>query len=72
MQTYMSGNRMFSLLATMIPKSFSCFQIVSENESHLWHCRFGHLGYNGLRTLFDKKMVNGLPLVKIPKKICIE
>ena len=72
MQSDMSGNRMFSVLATMIPKASSCFQIVSENESHLWHCRFGHLGYNGLRTLFDKKMVIGLPSVKIPKKICIE
>ena len=72
MQSDMSGNRMFSVLATMIPKASSCFQIVSENESHIWHCRFGHLGYNGLRTLFDKKMVIGLPSVKIPKKICIE
>ncbi|KHN36591.1 Retrovirus-related Pol polyprotein from transposon TNT 1-94, partial [Glycine soja] len=42
MQSDMSGNRMFSVLATMIPKASSCFQIVSENESHLWHCRFGH------------------------------
>lgn len=56
----------------MTPKISTCFQTVSENESHLWHCRFGHLNYKGLRMLFYKKMVNRLPSLKVSKKLCIE
>lgn len=62
--------RMFSLLAAMIPKKSTCFKTESENESHIWHCWHGHLSYKGLETLFYKKMVNGLPSLKIPKKLC--
>lgn len=49
-----------------------CFQAkaVSENECHLWHRRFGHLNYKGLKTLSYKKMVDGLPSLKTPEKLC--
>ena len=72
MQTNMSGNRMFYLLASMAPKNSICLQaeVVSEKEAHMWHCRFGHLNHKGLRTLSYKKMVVGLPSLKSPKKIC--
>jgi len=66
---------MFSMLATMLPKTSSassCFQTVLKDEYHLWHCRFGHLNYNGLKTLFNKNMVIGLPSLKMPGKLCIE
>jgi len=33
----MIGNKMFSMAATMMPKNPTCFQVESENESHLWH-----------------------------------
>jgi hypothetical protein len=45
---------------------------VSENESYLCHCRFDHLSCQGLMTLFYKKMVNGIPFIQIPKKLCTE
>ncbi|GJY65031.1 retrovirus-related pol polyprotein from transposon TNT 1-94 [Tanacetum coccineum] len=70
METDMSGNRMFSLATTTTPKTSSCFQTVSEDESHLWHCRFGHLSYKGLRILANMKMVSGLPTLNVPKKLC--
>lgn len=70
METIMSGNKIFCLVASMMPNESACFQNVSENESYLWHCRFGHLSYQGLRTLFYKKMVNWLPSIQIPKKLC--
>ncbi|GJW60541.1 retrovirus-related pol polyprotein from transposon TNT 1-94 [Tanacetum coccineum] len=73
MHTGMSGNRMFYVLATMAPKSSMCLQtnIVSEEEVHLWHCRFGHLNHRGLNTLSHKKMVTGLPSIKSSKhNIC--
>ena len=57
----MSTNRMFAVLATMIPNANACLQAVIEDQSYLWHCRFGHVSFKGLRTLQSKGMVNGLP-----------
>ena len=71
-ETKMSGNRMFSLLASMPHKNPMCLQVEdeSEKEVHMWHCRFGHLNQNGLRMLADKRMVIGLPVLKPSKQIC--
>lgn len=68
----MSGNRMFFLFATMVLQTATCFQTMSENESHLWHCCFGHLSYKGLMTFSYKKLVNVLHTLKAPKKLCAD
>ena len=60
-QSKMSTNMMFVVLATMIPKATTCLQAVIEDESYLWHYRFDHVSFKGLRTLQSKRMVNGLP-----------
>ena len=70
MKSAMSANRMFVLLAAVAPSEHACFKMVTEEETHLWHCRYGHLSYKGLRTLYYKKMVTGLPLLKAPTKLC--
>ena len=51
LQTTMSTNRMFILLARIMSQTTTCFQIIIEDNNHLWHCRYGHLGFKGLRTL---------------------
>jgi hypothetical protein len=63
-QTTMSANRMFMLHATVAPKTTNCFQTTIEDNTHLWHCRYGHLSYKGLRILQHKQMVRGLPQLK--------
>lgn len=72
MQSDMRGNRMFCLLAVMAPKDSMCLQteVVSERETHLWHCLFGHLNHNGVISLSNKRMAVSLPALKFPKKIC--
>lgn len=60
---------MFVVLAAMMPQASTCFQAVTENESYLWHCRFGHLSFKGLRNLHYKRMVSGLPSLKTPTKL---
>lgn len=70
MWTTMSANKMFILLAVMAPKTLTYIQSVLEDEFHLWHCRFGHLNYKGLRTLSYKKMVKDFPSLKTPTKLC--
>ena len=50
-QTRMTVNRMFVLIAKAQVKDVSCFHTHVQDVSHLWHCRYGHLSHKGLRTL---------------------
>lgn len=70
MQTSMTANRMFVLIASMHTTEKTCFQATSHEDAQLWHHRFGHLNFKGLRTLQYKKMVGGLPSLKTPAKVC--
>jgi hypothetical protein len=69
-QTEMTSNRMFFLLAMSQRTKAVCFHTTSQDLSHLWHCRFGHLSYKGLRTLQFKKMVYGLPQFYATSTVC--
>jgi transposase InsO family protein len=55
----MRENRMFKLNLQRIEKKY--LKINKEDEVWLWHMRFRHLGYNGLRDLVKKQSVQGLP-----------
>ena len=39
--------------------------------SHLWHRRFGHLNFKGLKILSSKKMVKGMPPLNASPETCI-
>ncbi|TXG65249.1 hypothetical protein EZV62_006524 [Acer yangbiense] len=71
-QTAMSANRMFILLAASQPSKPSCFHTATQDLSHLWHCRYGHLSHKGLRTLQFKKMVHGLPKLEASTTVCTD
>ena len=43
------------------PVETCCFSTAIESPS-VWHMRFGHLGYDNLRILYDKRMVAGMKL----------
>lgn len=63
----MSPNRLFPLKL----KSVNTCMVAKENdETWLWHHRFGHLHFNELRTLYKKKMVTGLSKIIIQTKVC--
>jgi len=68
----MSSNRMFILLAHCQAKEQTCYSTMTEDSARVWHCRFGHLSYDGLKTLQQKNMVHGLPQIKPPTKLCEE
>ena len=40
------------------------------DESILWHLRYGHLNFNGLKLLKQKNMVLGLPFISSNLKVC--
>ncbi|CAL2276267.1 unnamed protein product [Prunus armeniaca] len=66
----MSANRMFFILAMSQPSKAACFHTTTQDMSQLWHRRYGHLSYKGLRTLQFKKMVHGLPQLAVSTTVC--
>lgn len=42
----------------LVPEATCCF--LSNIPSYLWHLRYGHVGYDSLKLLTDKNMVNGM------------
>jgi hypothetical protein len=75
-QTNISANRMFILLpqsqAPSQVQSDQCFHSRTQNLFHLWHRRYGHLSYKGLRTLLYKNMVRGLPQLSASSVTCTD
>jgi hypothetical protein len=78
-KTNMSANRMFILLTqsqeTSQQQHDECFHTSSQkqqNLSQLWHHRYGHLSYKGLRTMQSKKMVRGLPTFTVSDELCTD
>jgi hypothetical protein len=60
-ETAMSHNRMFILIAKYESKEQKCFVSLITDQSHLCHCRYGHLGWTSLQVLQQKEMVEGMP-----------
>jgi hypothetical protein len=58
--TSMTLNRMYITLAPVILPN--CLQVTKVNQEQLWHCRYGHLSYKGLKVLVKKDMVKVLPV----------
>jgi hypothetical protein len=59
--TEMTANRMYIITASVIiPK---CLQVSKVEEAKLWHQRYAHLSFKGLKVLNKKQMVKGLPVL---------
>ena len=74
-QTKMSINRMFILLShTPVAAKVSsewCSYTSTNDLFFLWHRRYGHLSYSGLKVLQQKGMVRGLPRLQESHTVCI-
>ena len=69
----MTQNRMFPLKiqSRLLEKvAVSPFEALHKNESFLWHLRFTHLNFKGLKLLYKKQMVYGLPSIEPLKTTC--
>ncbi|RVW92788.1 Retrovirus-related Pol polyprotein from transposon TNT 1-94 [Vitis vinifera] len=69
-QVNMTTNRMFPLYLDNTTQN--CFSTKLMDEGWLWHFRYGHLNFGGLKTLQQKNMVTGLPPIQTPSQICEE
>ncbi|KAK2398761.1 putative mitochondrial protein [Trifolium repens] len=64
----MTSNRSFPL-SLNYEKNFS-MMAREDNDSCLWHKKLGHLNYNSLKLLYQKKMVYGLPIIEEKSGVC--
>ena len=65
----MNSKRLFPL---KIESAQPCLMMEVKDPSWLWHFRYGHLAFSGLKTLQKKSMVTGLPEIAIPSQVCEE
>lgn len=47
-----------------------CFSAKLKDKAWLWKYCYGLLNFNGLRTLYQKSMVNGIPQIAYPLRAC--
>ena len=47
-----------------------CLLSETKSDNQLWHQRYGHINFRDLNMLSEKKMVQGLPKIKLPKEVC--
>ncbi|CAN1181758.1 hypothetical protein LINPERHAP2_LOCUS35596, partial [Linum perenne] len=64
----MSKNRMFIL--NIQSEAAKCLKACVKDDTWLWHLRFGHLNFGGLKLLGQKKMVHDIPLINHPNQLC--
>jgi hypothetical protein len=58
-------NKMFKLDLNSVQER--CLKVSLENNNDLWHLRFGHLDYAGLKEAVRKQSVIGLPNLEFEK-----
>ena len=61
-------NKMF--LLNVQGGDVKCLSACVKSTSCLWHLRFGHLNFDGLKLLEKKSMVRGLPFINHPEQFC--
>ena len=64
----MSNNRIFPL--NIQNDVVKCLKASLKDTSWLWHLRFRHLNFNGLKLLSQNEMVKGLPSIDHPEQLC--
>ncbi|GJY95831.1 retrovirus-related pol polyprotein from transposon TNT 1-94 [Tanacetum coccineum] len=64
----MCKNRTFKLNLNSIAEK--CLKSDLSDEESIWHLRFGHLHFSGLKELTRKSMVHGLPNLKYDGRFC--
>jgi len=63
-----TGNRLYLANLNLVPPV--CLLAQCDNQSWLWHARYGHLNFRALGDLSAKHMVEGLPTVTRVEKVC--
>lgn len=65
-----TANRLYKIILEC--NKPNCLMSVTKESSWLWHLRLGHVNFNSMKLLSDKKMARGLPKLVKPKKACVQ
>ncbi|XP_020263380.1 uncharacterized protein LOC109839362 [Asparagus officinalis] len=60
-KVHMSKNQMFMLSLQGI--GVKCLKSCTNDLAWVWYLRFGHLNFDSLKTLADRSMMKGLPII---------
>ena len=47
-----------------------CLKVNVQDDSWFWHMRFGYLNFEALKSMGDKNIVDGIPSINDPNKLC--
>ncbi|KAL0400394.1 UNVERIFIED_CONTAM: Copia protein [Sesamum radiatum] len=64
----MTSNWMFKLNVKTVESK--CLQACINDSSWIWHMRFGHLNFEGLKMLGKKNIVRGVTKINHPNQLC--
>ncbi|GJS30316.1 zinc finger, CCHC-type containing protein [Tanacetum coccineum] len=68
MKVQRSPNRLYKIELEEVRSMCLLAQI--SDPTWLWHARLGHLNFGALKTMSDKKIVEGMPKMFIPLQLC--
>ena len=57
----MTRNIMFVVVGRCPPKGKEKLVSATLDQTHIRYCHYGHLSWNGLKVIQQKKLVDGLP-----------
>jgi len=64
----LSKQRTFKINISVIEDK--CLLLEVKSENWLWNQRYGHINFRDLNMLSEKKMVQGLPKIKLSNEVC--
>ena len=67
-EVYRSKGRLYLLKLSTVDQCMISTEDIAEDW--LWHSRFGHLSFHTLKEMSNKKLVEGLPPINTPSKLC--
>ena len=62
-----SEGRLYLLKLSIVDQ---CMLTEEHSEDWLWHSRFEHISFHTLKEMSNQQLVEGLPLIKVPNKLC--
>lgn len=68
MKVQRSQNRLYKILLNEV--SPECLLGETCESTWLWHARMGHVNFDTLKSMSDKKLVGGMPKISKPTQVC--
>ena len=68
-KTTRSRNRLYKV--TLQADNIQCLSLKATTESSRWHARLGHVNHETIKTMINKKLVEGLPDITVNKETCV-